>query len=212
MLKAIKSHLRRNILIHRIYEILYNPLNREYRLELLYNYLSWYLYYRPFRRSVAVKLQNGMKSIVYPDSDSGVLNLFTRNVDFYENEFVRKVLSKKNFIIDVGCNVGNRTLVLSDIIKGALLIDANEICINRLRSNFALNKLNLSNFYTISKAVGKNKKLVRFTDVGGTNCENRIVDQNPPNTTIKEVPMTTIDHEMENIGNPACAYLKTDLE
>jgi FkbM family methyltransferase len=212
MLKKIKSKLGRNIFVHRIYEILYNPLNKGFRLELFFNYLSWHLYHRPFRHNLTIQLQNGMKSIVYPDSDSGVTNLFTKNVDFYENEFVRKVLSKGDFIIDVGCNVGNRTLALADIIRGALLIDANEICINRLELNLALNNISLSNFNAISKAVGREIRLVSFTDLGGTNCLNRIVNSAMPNMKMREIPMTTIDFEMNKLGNPECAYIKTDLE
>src|SRR3989304_8719378 len=97
----------RNMRKGHIYEILTNKLNRGKRFNLLCNYFSWYLYHMPAKHSYQITLLNGMKSIVYPDSDSGVSNIFTKNVDFYELDFIRKILKKGDFIIDAGCNVGN---------------------------------------------------------------------------------------------------------
>ena len=101
----------------------------------LYNYLKWYFYLKPLHKKYTIKLENNMLSVVYPDSDSGENNIFTKNVYFYENKFIRKHLQKNNFIIDAGCNVGNRTLVLADIINGGLLIDANRECLSKLIEN-----------------------------------------------------------------------------
>lgn len=193
--------------------ILTNKLNRGERFKLLFNYFSWYLYHKPRQHTYQITLQNGMKSIVYPDSDSGVSNIFTKNVEFYEIAFVRKVLKKGDFIIDLGCNVGNRTLALADIVGGALLIDANEKSIERLKTNFKLNNLDMSNFYTISKAVGSKKGKIQFTDIGGTCCQNKIIgDEDTSNFPIKIVEMTTLDYEIDKIGNPSCSFIKTDLE
>lgn len=212
MCKSLKNVLARNLLVHCIYEILYNPLNKGSRKELLFNFLVWHMYYKPLNQSLKVNLQNNLKTIVYPDSDSGVKNIFTKNVDYLENEFVRKILNKGDFIVDAGCNVGNRTLVLADIIGGALLIDANQECLIRLRKNFELNNLNMNNYFTVIKAVGREKKAVTFTDLGGTDCQNKIVYGKQSAVKVKSIEMTTIDRELKEIGNPPCSYLKTDLE
>jgi FkbM family methyltransferase len=166
----------------------------------------------PANHSYQITLLNGMKSTVYPDSDSGVSNIFTKNVDFYKLDFIRKILKKGDFIIDAGCNVGNRTLALADIIDGALLIDANEICIERLKKNFDLNNLDLSKFHLVCKAVGNERKTVQFSDIGGTSCSNKIIDSQTEKCSLKSIEMTTLDYEMEKIGNPSCAFIKTDLE
>ena len=108
------------------------------KFRLLYRYLKWYGYQKPKKQCVEIYLQNGMTSIVYPDSDSGESNIFTKNVDFYENEFIRRIIHKGDFIVDAGCNIGNRTLVLADMIGGALLLDANPLCLERLKENFFL--------------------------------------------------------------------------
>jgi len=214
-IRSILYHLPSSlsdIRISHIYHILADKLNRGERFKLMLNYFSWYLYHKPNNKTYIITLPNGMKSIVY--SDSGVSNIFTKNVDFYEIAFVRKNFKKGDFIIDAGCNVGNRTLALADIIGGGLLIDANEKCFERLKNNFKLNNLNMSNFYTVCKAVGSKKGIIKFTDIGGTCCENKIIknEAEVKNIPIKTIEMTTIDYEMKKIGNPTCAFIKTDVE
>jgi FkbM family methyltransferase len=151
---------------------------------------------------------------VYPDSDSGLENIYTVNVDYWENAFIRSQLKPGDFIVDAGCNVGNRTLVLSDIIGGALLLDANEACLKRLRDNFLLNDgINLTNYHMVNKAVGAELKRVQFTNLGGTSCWNRIYE-GPDSGDVHSriVEMTTVDNEMAKLRNPQCSFMKFDLE
>lgn len=216
MLKQIKITLKKSPIIIHIYRIfkliLLDKLNKGSKISFLFNYLYWYSYLKPKNKKFIVTLQNGIKSIVYSDSDSGVSNIFTRNVDYYENQFIRKVINKNDFIIDAGCNVGNRTLVLADIISGGLLIDANEKCIDRVKENFELNKIPLEKFHLLVNAVGSEEKIVYFSDLGGTSCMNKIVTDTYTTNNIKSVKMITIDSEMAKIGDPKCTFIKTDLE
>jgi FkbM family methyltransferase len=217
MIGKMRKLLRRFPLFVILYQIFYlilgDKLNQGNRGRLLFNYFSWYLYHKPRNHTFQISLQNGMKAVVYPDSDSGVSNIFTKNVDYYEIEFVRNALDKGDFIIDAGCNVGNRTLVLADIIGGALLIDANDKCLDRLIENFKMNQINMKNYHVRAKAVGSEKKQVMFTDMGGTSCLNKIVDNDDqPDILKRYVEMTTIDAEMEHLGNPPCSFIKFDLE
>jgi len=196
-----------------LFSIVTDKLNRGQRFRLLLNYFTWFLYSKPRKRTFKITFPNGLRSIVYPDSDSGVSSIYTRNVDFHGFAYVRSILKKGDFIIDAGCNVGNRTLMLADIAGGALLIDANEKCLERLNGNFRLNTLNMSNFHVVCKAVGSRKGIVKFTDIGGTSTQNRVVQEaDKSGASIKTVGMTTIDDEMDNIGNPPCSFVKTDLE
>ena len=199
--------------MHRIFKIILgDPLNKNSKFELLINYLKWYGYQKPMKHVTYVTLQNGMKSIVHPDSDSGVSNIFTKNVDYFENVFVRRNLEADDFICDAGCNVGNRTLVLADIIGGALLIDANSRCLGRITKNFALNRIPMDNIHIRVNAVGSKKESVFFSDMGGTSCQNRIVTSDVKDKLCRKVEMTTVDDEMAELWNPPCAYIKFDLE
>ena len=216
-LKNYKIFINLNRQQNMILNILREPLNKGYRCRLLFKFLSWYCYHKPKNNACQITLQNGFKSIVYADSNSGVSNIFTRNVDYYENKFIRNVLEEGDFIVDAGCNVGNRTLVLADIIGGALLIDANPLCLDRLIKNFNMNGIKMGNYYLWAKAVGSEIKHVNFSDIGGTSCLNKIVsgdDQSllKANSRTKSVEMTTIDKKMETIGDPPCSFIKLDLE
>jgi FkbM family methyltransferase len=147
---------------------------------------------------------------VYPDSDSGEVNIYTRGADYYENKFVRQIIKPGDFIIDAGCNVGNRTLVLSDIISGALLIEPNKKCLERLSTIFKFNNINMSNYYLVPKCVSNKHGFCYFTNYGGTSTQNKITLE--PYENSYQVEVTTIDYEMTLIGNPICTYIKFDLE
>lgn len=211
--KILKYAIGKQPFNGQIYSILAVDSNRGHRMELFCNCLKWNLYHVPRRLPFTITLENGMKSLVYPDSDSGLTRIFNWSMDGKENAFIRNTLRPGDFIIDAGANVGNRTLVLADMIRGALLLDANPQCLERLRVNFGLNGLRLDNYHLVNKAVGARRGEVSFTDRGGTSCLNKIADaKEAAEPRLTKVMMTTIDDEMAQIGNPPCAFIKTDLE
>ena len=215
MWQAIKDQIKKIPKTVELYDIwrmiIREPLNEGRRREFLTNYFRWFYFERPRGQTRIVVLQNGMRSIVHPDSDSGEANIFTVNVDYHETEFVRRLLEPGDFIVDAGCNVGNRTLALADRIGGGLLLDANPECLERLAVNFAINDIDMGRFHLVAKAVGESLGAVTFSDLGGSSTLNRIVggDTSAPTWT---VALTMIDHELEALGSPPCAYIKLDLE
>jgi FkbM family methyltransferase len=200
--------------LYRIVKLVWlDPLNRGRRLHYLISYARWFAWSQPRGIEMLVKLENGMQTRVYADSDSGVSHLFTRNVDFYDNHFVRSQLRPGDFIIDAGCNVGNRTLALADLLGGALLLDANPLCLERLEAIFRLNRLPLDKYTRIAKGVGSQPGLVYLTNLGATHCSNRVITaEEACHCTAQQVELTTIDAELARLGNPACSYIKFDLE
>jgi FkbM family methyltransferase len=152
-----------------------------------------------------------MKSIVYPDSDSGVSGIFSNNVDYHESVFVRRNLKPGDFVVDAGCNVGNRILALADIVGGGLLIDANPNCLSRAKKNFELNSLSLENYHFVHSAVGGENSTVMFPADTGTSCQNSISNASNVENLV-EVPLVTLDTALENIGKPEISFIKTDLE
>jgi len=200
------------LFLYRLFKIvLMEPLNRGRRFEFCRRFLWWYLWAKPRQIPTLILLENGMKSKVYPDSDSGVSNIFTRNVDYYETQFIRSLLKPGDFIVDAGCNVGNRTLILADLIGGALLFDANPICLERLRENFSLNQIDMTHYYPLASAVGAEKGSLYFSDMGGTHCSNHIVSPTEALAS-REVPLTTVDLELASLNESPCRFIKFDLE
>jgi FkbM family methyltransferase len=172
------------------------PLNSGRRLGFTARYLRWYCLDKPAGRSATITLANGMRSKVYADSDSGVSNLFTRNVDFHETAFIRNLLTPGDFVVDAGCNVGNRTLALADIIAGALMLDANPACIERVQENFGLNQIDMGRYTLVTKAVSDTPGVATFSDLGSASCQNQIV----------------VDGELAALGHPPVRYIKVDCE
>ncbi len=191
-----------------------DPLNNGIKLTLTFNYLKWYFFYKYFGIKYKITLQNNLQSWVYPypDHDAGEANIFTKNVDFIDNDFIRNNLNKGEYIVDAGCNVGNRTLVLSDIIAGALMIDPNPIALQRVKENLALNNLELSNFDFVEKAVGEFTDTKKFSNFGGASTQNMILEQDECSSgsfTITEV--TTIDKELAML-KISPSFIKIDVE
>ena len=213
--QEFKKAIGKNPLVFHAYQLIFRvllePMNRGHRIEFFFKYLNWFLLQKRRGECTEILLLNNMKSIVYPDSDSGVSSIFSNNVDHHESVFVRSHLKPGDFIVDAGCNVGNRTLVLADIVGGGLLIDANPNCLSRARKNFQLNSLSLDNFHFFESAVGCENSTVKFPVDTGTSCQNRINDTSDSGNLV-EVPLTTLDTALENIGMPAVSFVKTDLE
>lgn len=188
-----------------------DPLNRGKRLRFTLQYLYWHAYAK-FRRDWLLTLENGMKTIVkrYPDNDSGEVGIYTRNMDYHEMKFVRKFLPGGTYMIDAGCNVGNRTLALADKLEGAFLFDAGVVASRRTLEHMQLNQLNPNKFRVINKAIGAAPGKVFFTDLGGASTVNKVVADGASGK-VREVELTTIDQELHDFKGTV-SFLKVDVE
>lgn len=193
--------------------VLSEPLNRGKRIALLRNYVDWHLRYKHRGRRWVISFENGLQSHVYPypDHDAGELNIWTANVDFHDLQLARTVLEKGDFIVDAGCNVGNRTLALADMLSGALLIDAGNVAVQRCRENLRLNGLDEGAFSVLEAAVGDAPGEVLFTDTGGASTANKVVSDECTTANVRRVSVTTIDREVERMGRVP-AFIKIDVE
>src|SRR5690349_17143240 len=132
------NRVKRNI-AQIYFEILKEPLNAGRKVKFLTNFFQWKFFHKYRGKRWIIELENGLRSYVYPypDHDAGEVNIWTRNVDFYELQFVRHHLRRGDFVCDVGCNIGNRTLALADLIGGGMLFDAGAKAVERAKENFA---------------------------------------------------------------------------
>jgi len=188
------------------------PLNKDKQIRFTLQYFYWHAYAK-FRKDWVLTFENGMQTIVkrYPDNDSGEVGIYTHNMDYYEMQFVRKFLPGGTYMIDAGCNVGNRTLAVADLLEGAFLFDAGVMASRRTREHMQLNKLDPQKFKVIHKAVGSNTGRVYFTNLGGASTLNKVVTTAVATTALVEIELTTIDHELRDFSN-IVSYLKVDVE
>jgi len=205
------NRLKRNI-AQIYFEILKEPLNAGRRARFLIDFFRWKLLYKHFNRRWIIQLENGFHSFVYPfpDHDAGEVNIWTRNVDFYELQFVRSHLQPGDVVCDVGCNIGNRTLALADMINGGILFDAGSKAIERAKENFTFNNLD-SKFIFIHKAVGAIAGTIHFTDLGGASTQNKIVNNDSQDTHRIEIELTTLNKEVRKL-NLKPSFIKIDTE
>lgn len=195
-------------------QILLEPLNKGKKIKYLRNYFIWHLFYKYRNKRWIIEFDNKFKSIVYPfpDHDAGEVNIWTRNVDWHELNFIRKHLSKGDCIVDVGCNVGNRTLALADILGKALLIDAGEIAVKRTKENIKFNNLPFTDLIILQKAVGEKPGKVYFTDLGGASTINKVINkEDTQSNNFIEIEQTTIDIEVQKLGLTP-TFIKVDVE
>jgi FkbM family methyltransferase len=207
VIKRIKSHAKT---IER--DILNEPLNKGNRFKLIANYFQWHFFQKK-KKSWVLTFENGYKSIVkpVPDNDAGAIGIWTKNVDYHETNFTRQVIQMGDYIVDAGCNVGNRTLVLADLLGGALLIDANKYAIARVSEHLNLNKIDSTQFVMLQKAVGDREGVIKFTNLGGASTLNKVIDKIDSGIETVDVEMTTIDKEVSVWGKKP-TYIKIDVE
>lgn len=191
--------------------IFYEPLNKGHKFRFFINYLNWHIFYKFLGRTYVVKLQNGLKSLVkpYPDHGPGEVNIWTKNVDYYQLVFVEKHLTSDSYIYDLGCNVGNRTLALAHLIKGACLIDAGFAAYTRTKEHIELNKLDTKVFQVYNYAVGKENGEVLFSNLGGASTINKVVEEKTENTL--SVEMVTVEEVYKRTGITP-DFIKIDVE
>lgn len=198
------------------HQILGEPLNKGRRSRYLWDYLRWHCRDKWGKRPWTITFENGYRSLVktHPDHDAGERNIWTRNVDWYDTELIRRVLQKGDTVVDAGCNVGNRTWALADLLSGALLIDAGATAVQRTREHVRLNGLPEDRFHVVHKAVGATPGSITFTDLGGASTLNRVLEagqQAPPGVRTVVLERTTIDNELQRLGMRP-AYMKIDVE
>lgn len=193
-------------------DILSEKLNKGRKIAFLKDYFRWILFYKYSQKKWIIKFENGFSSIVYPypDHDAGEQNIWTRNVDYYDIEFIRKIIPEGSYIIDAGCNVGNRTLALADKLSGALLIDAGQQAVERTKENLQLNHLPPHQFIVLHKAIGKEKGVVRFSNKGGASTQNKVIEEGDQEGNIS-IDMDTLDNIIREWGKQP-AFIKLDLE
>jgi FkbM family methyltransferase len=189
-----------------------DPVNNGYKMKLASDYIQWLLFYKHKNRDWLIKFDNGYKSTVkpYPDHDSGSMNIWTRNVDYLEIEFIRKQLQKGDWIIDGGCNVGNRTWAMADLLGGAILVDANPKAIARTKENLRLNRLPEDKYILVENALGDKPGVIRFSDRGGARTDNRILPEGEEEGSVS-MEMTTIDL-LVSAYKIRPAFIKLDVE
>jgi len=184
--------------------------NRGQRGRRLLLFFAWQVSKRLVRRTVLIRLFNGLNFRAYPDCDVSASVLYYSVPDSRDVLFLRSHLQEGTFI-DIGANVGLITLLVADKIQHAILFEPNPVAALRARENLAINHLD---FEVCAIALSDKVGTVAFENAGGPSSCNRTVEGFSTLVPTITVPRTTLDRflaEHPPLGSRVCA-VKIDVE
>lgn len=133
--------------------------------------------------------------------------------DYQERRFIRKILSKGDYVIDVGANIGAYTLVFADLVgsQGAVTaIEAELENAKRLRHNINLNNIRWVDVCNIGVS-DKNEVLTLLLNstgnVGGHSFFEQSDTEEPP---VQEVQCRPLSELIDTTKKPK--LMKLDIE
>jgi Methyltransferase FkbM domain len=142
-----------------------HPANRGRRLRAVAGAFAWQVYKRTTGKHWDLRVWNGARFRVYPDSASASLVLYCGGLpDYHEMRFMAGYLRPGDAFIDVGANIGVYSLFAESLVGRAGRIVAFEPGLRaaaRLRENVILN--GLRNIEVREEAVGAKARTVTLT-------------------------------------------------
>lgn len=171
--------------------------NRGQRLRRVVIFVGWQLWKRSVGTPWTVRLFNGFRARVWPDSDASAAAVYYSLPNGRHLSLVRNSLQGGTFV-DVGANVGLVTLLVADKIGHAVLFEPNPAAFQRAQENLKLNGLS---FEVFPIALSDTTGTVEFEDSGTSSC-NRTVEGFTTSAPTITVPRTTFDDFLRGRSAP----------
>jgi FkbM family methyltransferase len=186
------------------------PSNRGQRLCRIARGVGWQLHKRLSRRPKIVRLWNGRLFLADPADDMASFVFYARIFDSRHALFVARA-TERGAMVDVGANVGLFTLQLSHLFDEAVLYEASPEAARKAQDNMARNRLD--RFRVRAVAVGDRDGRILFASVAPTGLTNRMIDE-PAEARgpVSEVPVTTLDRDLDAKFRQRLSFLKIDVE
>jgi FkbM family methyltransferase len=192
--------------------ILDHPMNRGHRVRAIARYAGWQAWRRTVRRPLTVNFWNRLRVRVYPDMPYSWTAIYFRLVEYDDMMFTLRYLRPGETFVDVGASIGLYSLLASSAnARGAVIaFEPHPVSAGRLRENVRINALD--NIQVREAAVGRASGSALLTFDQGD--RNRISTQTGPNEKLVEVPVASLDGELDRLGvDPATvALVKIDTE
>lgn len=188
-----------------------NPGNRHALLRRSLTAVAWQLYKRTIRKPRIITLANQARMFAYCDSVVSSSLIYAEWPEYHELQFIRKILSEHDVVIDVGANIGHISLLVADIVGPESLVcfEPTPISYNRLVENFQLNDWPTTNLH--HAAIGATKGTVKIPDVPYPLTTNKTVEGGQ-SENIVDVPLLRLDDFCDSFPNRSVGLLKIDVE
>ena len=170
---------------------------------------SAYRRIRPYLKSDFVQTVDGNKMFLDP-GDS--LDIFSHGIhEEFETGFVKKIIQKKDTVLDIGANIGYYTLIFAKLVGD----DGKVFAFEPEPSNFSLLEKNVEiNGYrnvelaqkAASNKIGKMKLYINEKNAGG-----HMIYDTHENRNVVEIDVTRLDDHLNNLSTPI-NFVKMDVE
>ncbi|QQR89112.1 MAG: FkbM family methyltransferase [Myxococcales bacterium] len=194
-----------------------NPSNKGQRLYRLFLAMGWQMYKRTIARPFVVRLDNGQKFVVDPQSANSTGVIYTRIYEPQYIMFLREQLNQLSAgtIIDVGAHVGLFSLLLAHLCRDGIAFEPASDNFRFLERNLELNRL--SSFHAVEAAVSDEGGEKVFEITGSFSGTNRMKDQafsrdHAVHNTVTVKSLTLDDYVSTTPLSSPLRFVKIDTE
>jgi FkbM family methyltransferase len=185
-----------------------------------------YLDRREIKKNNAIwnGLFNGKEVIQYPIGDQLKINLYKKSVFSYsvykgfekdETNYLKSTLKEGDIFIDIGSNIGWFSLIASKIVgeKGKVIcFEPTPETYARLVENVKLNNLRNIDYRNVGLS-DKKGELPFYVSENGYDAFNSFApNQHIESGNTIQIPVSTLDFEIENIDKALIKLVKIDVE
>ena len=214
-LQKIKSFLYNFKIFAYLLDIRKNYIDNRIRIENEKRDILWESKFKDGNTSFIMQLQDNISINLYKNSLLSKL-IFEGNFELNEIAFLKKILKKDDYFIDIGANIGLFSIYASGIIgeNGKIItFEPSPATFSRLKENIELNKFKNVEIRNIGISDKKGELTLNISESG-----HDAWDTFAPNINKKmfnkstTVPVHTLDDELMEIDKEKIALVKIDVE
>ncbi len=169
---------------------------------------NYQIFKRITKKIISIRLFNGRKIFLYPDSNVSSMFVYTDVPDKKEIDLLRGLATPDSIFLDIGANIGSYSVLMMDRVKNIYAFEPHPLVAKQCRMNFLLNDYDERQVVqlALSDVAGESY----FTDNKKQTSINRI--SNDSNGCIK-VTTDTLDNFAEQYLDKRYNYIvKIDTE
>lgn len=190
--------------------ILNHPNNRGKFFSTIFKLTLWKLNQLSFKIPYVIEMAWGIKLKCYPDSSWGGLVIYTRLPEYYEMNFVKKIIRNDDIFFDVGSNLGSYSLIAASTSHNSKVyaFEPSKKAYNRLLENLKLNGYG-DRIKTFNYAVSDKSSQLGFTDDPRPEISHISYFQKMVSRKVKAV---SLDDFISNLSIKKIKLIKIDVE
>ncbi len=175
----------------------------------------WQAKFKAGNTSIIHQLEDNISINLYQNSLLSKL-IFEGNFELNEITFLKKILKKGDFFLDIGANIGLFSIHASRIIgdKGKIIsFEPSPITFSRLKENIDLNDFKNIDIRNIGISDNKGELTLNISESGhdawdtfAVNIDKKMFNK------CTTVPVHTLDEELKDIDKEKIALVKIDVE